>query len=383
MPFGTRSLDDPRSRQVVAALEAVGDSRSSVVLPAMSDRFRADLRAQLVAVTPRLVEEGVRPGTETAARPARTARTAPVVRPAARTRPMTVLLAGAAVVVLGMGGATWLARGALPGDALYGLKRTAESVDVSLSGSDLDKGHAQLVDAQKRVEEVDALLGRTGALALSGAPTGGGYAAAGGISDATATLIVSTLQAADTDTHTGVTTIGDDAVSRGDAAGLDLVVAWAGGQRDRIDALVARIPAGPAHDQAETSATEIRAGLQRATDLLTDYTDTTCRRDRDAFGPTTCLPPVPTAAPPVTTDPPATTPPSTGGGGGGGGAPAPTPTATSTPTPAASGLQPGALPTGSSASATSVAPPVTVDSCGVQISLPVAGVSLGTCAPTR
>ena len=48
--------------------------------------------------------------------------------------------------------------GALPGDALYGLKRTAESVDVSLSGSDLDKGHAQLVDAQKRVEEIDALL---------------------------------------------------------------------------------------------------------------------------------------------------------------------------------------------------------------------------------
>ncbi|MHA3701502.1 hypothetical protein ACXR2U_04915, partial [Jatrophihabitans sp. YIM 134969] len=68
MMFPARRLDGPVERKVVAALEAVGAGRSTVRLPAMSDSFRDELRAQLVAVTPRLVAEGVRPGTETAPR---------------------------------------------------------------------------------------------------------------------------------------------------------------------------------------------------------------------------------------------------------------------------------------------------------------------------
>ncbi|MHA3705251.1 DUF5667 domain-containing protein, partial [Jatrophihabitans sp. YIM 134969] len=294
---------------------------------------------------------------------------------APRTRPMTVLVAGAAVVVVGLGGATWLARGALPGDALYGLKRTAEGVDVSLSGSDLDKGHALLVGAQTRVQEVRDLVGRPQSMAL-GART----SAAGGLSDSTVKLVVKTLETADTDTQKGVTLIGDDAIKRNVSDGLTLVVGWAQGQRARIDSLVGAIPAqGAAHDRAVASATNIRAALTRAEQLQKDYTNKTCRRDRDQFGPTPCL----AAAAPATPVTPSTAPsgrttsaPATGGGTPdvGPSSSAPTsaaPTANSGGTPTTSTSRPGRTRAGSS----SPTPLLSVGTCGAV----VAGISLGPC----
>ena len=180
-----------------------------------------------------------------------------------------------------------------------------------------------------------------------------------------------------------MTRIGDDALTRGNAAGLQLVVQWAQGQRDRLDALVGRIPSGPAHDQAQASATEIRTGLKRASDLLADYTDATCTRTRDDFGPTPCL-----VTPHAPAQGPAPSGPSSPGGTTG---VVPGPTggpATTTPapaTPAAPGPSKAPTAAGSTTAgpATSAASPVVVDSCGVQVNLPIATVSLGTCPPGR
>ncbi|MBS2548034.1 hypothetical protein KGQ19_14285 [Catenulispora sp. NL8] len=69
---------------------------------------------------------------------------------------------GVAVGVLsgGLGGVAWAASSALPGDPLYGVKRSLENMRVSVSGSDLDRGEQYLGQAKTRLEEIQKLLGR-------------------------------------------------------------------------------------------------------------------------------------------------------------------------------------------------------------------------------
>ena len=69
---------------------------------------------------------------------------------------------GVAVGVLsgGIGGVAWAASSALPGDPLYGVKRSLENMRVSVSGSDLERGEQYLGQAKTRLAEVHKLLGR-------------------------------------------------------------------------------------------------------------------------------------------------------------------------------------------------------------------------------
>lgn len=67
---------------------------------------------------------------------------------------------GVAVGVLsgGIGGVAWAASSALPGDPLYGVKRSLENMRVSVSGSDLERGEQYLGQAKTRLGEVRRLL---------------------------------------------------------------------------------------------------------------------------------------------------------------------------------------------------------------------------------
>ncbi|MFD0630603.1 DUF5667 domain-containing protein [Catenulispora yoronensis] len=69
---------------------------------------------------------------------------------------------GVAVGVLsgGIGGVAWAASSALPGDPLYGVKRSLENMRVSVSGSDLERGEQYLGQAKTRLAEVHKLQGR-------------------------------------------------------------------------------------------------------------------------------------------------------------------------------------------------------------------------------
>jgi hypothetical protein len=60
----------------------------------------------------------------------------------------------------GVGGVAWAASGALPGDPLYGVKRSLENMRVSVSGSDLERGSQYLGQAKTRLAEVQHLLDR-------------------------------------------------------------------------------------------------------------------------------------------------------------------------------------------------------------------------------
>ncbi|MDQ1585432.1 MAG: hypothetical protein QOH80_797, partial [Actinomycetota bacterium] len=108
--------------------------------------FRSELRARLVAETERAV--------------------APLVVPQPRTggtataRPPRMRQAVAALVATTLVGGVGVAAAstrAVPGDALYGLKRGIESAELSLARSDMSRGRELLEQADHRLSEAEAL----------------------------------------------------------------------------------------------------------------------------------------------------------------------------------------------------------------------------------
>ena len=141
---------DPRVQAVVGALASLP------IAPPPDPAFRAELRAQLVAITPRIVAESAppAPAAATAAQTAATAKTVPTKPERTRRfslgRPLAVTASLVAVLALLLGGAVWMSRKALPGDTLYGLKRASESLQLATAGSDREKAQDYLDFAATR-----------------------------------------------------------------------------------------------------------------------------------------------------------------------------------------------------------------------------------------
>ena len=195
---------DPRIRSLVASLSELDYA------PAPEPDFRAELRAQLVAVAPRIVAES-RETAEAATSDAREGTQAPVADLERRRRrfahPLGIAAGVAAAFVMLFGGALWLSQKSLPGDSLYGLKRAGENIRLDLASSGTDRGHLYLSLAQTRVEEARALVQHSEALA------GGGTLAGGRLSPGTASLVSSTLNSADADLADGSTELNRQAVT--------------------------------------------------------------------------------------------------------------------------------------------------------------------------
>ena len=265
---------DPRIRAVVMGL------RTLEVAPPARAHFRAELRAQLVAVAPRLIADGT--AAEGVPRDAVLARPRPQPRPRAVVearpnglrraldrlanlpinRPLGVLTAVVAVLGLLLGGAVFMSRSALPGDALYGLKRASENVELSLASGPTDKANVLLGFARTRADEVNALLARADSTALSA-----GANASGALNARTAGLIKSTLASADQDVTQASQLLGTAAVRGKSAKPLDMMTAWTPGQTARLTDALHRIPAGPLHAQAASSVNLVNAAQVRAAKL--------------------------------------------------------------------------------------------------------------------
>ena len=120
--------------------------------PAPRAEFVADLRVQLMAAADTLLI----PAT-TKADPKR----APVVTLSPSTRRHHRRLAVAAAAFVAVGGTAGVAAAAensLPGDALYPIKRSIESAQVSFNTSDSAKGHDLISQASTRLDEVNGLI---------------------------------------------------------------------------------------------------------------------------------------------------------------------------------------------------------------------------------
>jgi hypothetical protein len=118
-------------------------------IPAPRADFVADLRMRLMDAA------------DTLLLPA-DAKFAPVItlpQPGRRRERRIATAAAALVLVGGTAGVAAAAENALPGDALYPVKRAIESAQVSMNSSDTAKGHDLLNQAGTRLDEVDALMG--------------------------------------------------------------------------------------------------------------------------------------------------------------------------------------------------------------------------------
>ena len=321
---------DPRVRELVGALAGLA------VAPPMRAEFRAELRAQLVAVTPRLVEEGeasVAPAA--AATQARTKRAAKAERaeaePARRFRfakPLIAVACALTAFVLLLGGAVLLSQHALPGDALYGVKRASEDVEYSTTSGTVAKGKLKLDFAATRIGEVADLLHTPTAMA-GGV---GAIADSGQINSNTAGLVRDTLGSADSDVKSAAQMLGWEAVRNKDAGSLTAITSWMPPQIEEMRRIVARIPAGSLHQRALTSLSVLQQAKQRAIALQGEL-GCSClvSVNGDDFGPQPCTP--------------CSSTPTTLPGGGKTGTNTPGPTSSRSPTTTGTGHRVGGSPT--------------------------------------
>lgn len=278
---------DPRVRELVGALAGLE------IAPAPRPEFRAELRAQLVAVAPRLIAEGEVATTapaEVRVAAAEKARhkAADADRPRRRLKLLKPLVTAACVLtafVLLLGGAVLISQHALPGDALYGVKRVSEDTEYRLTGGSVAKGRLKLEFAARRIGEVGDLLPRPSALA-----GGSGVLADGaGINSDTAALVRQTLGSADGDVQTAAQLLGGDAVRTGNADPLDVITSWTPGQIKAMRAIVGEIPAGALHQRALATLRLLRDAQQRAAALRADL-GCSClsTTNTDSLGPLPC-----------------------------------------------------------------------------------------------
>ncbi|MCW2496122.1 MAG: hypothetical protein JWQ77_2046 [Jatrophihabitans sp.] len=381
---------DPRIREVVAALATLDPA------PAPRAHFRAELRAQLVAVAPRLVQEG----TEELA--PRRAEAAPPKQPVKKGlisglhlgRPLAAVACTVVILAMLLGGVVVLSRGSLPGDALYGVKRASENAQLAATSGAEAKAKLNLKLASTRFSEVAKLLPES-------------PAAAKRVSSHTRSLVDSTLGSADSDLLSASQTLGAQAIRNNSAAPLDVLTKWAPGALSHLTSIINRLPAGDLRDRVTGSYTLLTSAFTRAK-MLAAEAGCSCLHatSSDQLGPLpcpVCVSPAhpgvpggsgPSKTPAVSTKPTAPVSSSTGaatgstGSTGAGSSAAATgngtgPSATATPTPTPSKSRPGlTLPTILSTLPSLPIGPIGIGSCGISVSLSPIILHLGSCPTT-
>lgn len=213
--------------------------------PVPEARFKADLRAQLVAITARIVSESSAEDAPSAVAGHRSrSRALRTLR-----RPVLALAGASTVLTLLLGMAVWMSSGSLPGQSLYGVKRASENVQLSMAGSDVAKGQAYLQLAGNRVREAADLLSQPGAMVASG-----GISADGGrLNPRTVSLVAQTLDSADADSVHGMQLLGRAAVGQMSKEPLAKMSSWLPQQRTLMTKVRDQIPAGPLRTRAQAS----------------------------------------------------------------------------------------------------------------------------------
>ncbi|MEU8182442.1 DUF5667 domain-containing protein [Micromonospora sp. NPDC049044] len=200
----------------LAPLVAVGQRISTDPPTVEVDQdFRTGLRAMLLATaerdglgsTPAASEpDTTRPATTTRGRllPAATAR---------RARARGAILVGVAAGAIAVSGISAASENAVPGDALYGMKRSTERAQLALASSDISRGQLFLDFARTRLGEAAELRGDRI-----------GYSAV--------------LDDMDADTRQGVRLLTTAAAQRADPGSLDTLNTFVTGQRRAVSGLL-------------------------------------------------------------------------------------------------------------------------------------------------
>jgi hypothetical protein len=203
-----RSRADDELTALVAVSRRLTADRPDVEV---DGEFRTGLRAMLVATVER---EGVgapaKSGTASGVRgsllPAMTGR---------RARARGAILVGVAAGAIALSGISAASENALPGDALYGMKRSTERAQLALASSDISRGQLFLDFARTRLDEAATV--RDDRLGFS-----------------------AVLDDMDADTRQGVRLLTTVAAQRSDPAALDAVDTFLDGQRRAVSGLLDR-----------------------------------------------------------------------------------------------------------------------------------------------
>ncbi len=254
--------------------------------PSPEPRFKSELRAQLVAITARIVSESAAADADPAGSAAVVGSRATGGRAVRALRRPVLALAGAStVLVLLLGMAVWMSSGSLPGQSLYGVKRASENVQLSMAGNDVAKGQAYLQLAGNRVREAAKLLSQPSAMVASGGVSADGKR----ISPRTASLVNDTLASADDDTVHGMQLLGRAAVAQLSKDPLTKMTTWWPGQNTRMTEVRNRLPAGALRTRAQASVLLLQRIAAR-TGQLASAMGCPClsRALADELGPVPC-----------------------------------------------------------------------------------------------
>ncbi|MDG4804504.1 DUF5667 domain-containing protein [Micromonospora sp. WMMD980] len=230
---GRRHHVRSRADGELTALVAVG-RRLTVERPTVDvdPGFRTGLRAMLVATAER---EGVTAATASGAGlrgallPAITGR---------RARARGAILVGVAAGAIALSGISAASENALPGDALYGMKRSTERAQLALANSDISRGQLFLDFARTRLDEAASV--RHDRLGFS-----------------------AVLDDMDADTRQGVRLLTTVAAQRSDPTALDAVDTFLAGQRRVVSGLLDR-PDHADRDRTRRSLALLDAAGRRA-----------------------------------------------------------------------------------------------------------------------
>jgi hypothetical protein len=162
----------------------------------------------------------------------------------------SIAVAAALTLVLSLSGlGILLARGALPGDTLYGVKRMAESISLTLTFGDESTAHKHLDHAAARVHELEALAAQQ--------PKPG---------DTPVDAYHAALSDLDNDATAGSRQL-ITLATRGDVGRLESLRAWAAGQRDRLATMAPLLPSA-LRSRHSVSAELLSRIVERAESLL-------------------------------------------------------------------------------------------------------------------
>src|SRR5947207_872973 len=150
----TRSTIDPQLSGYVRLGTAL--PHTSAALSGPSTDFRDSLRAMLVATAER---DGIGATAVDSDAPeiGKRARVSQPVVGSKRAR--GAILVGLAAGTLALSGMSAASTDAMPGDALYGMKRSTESARLALAGSDVSRGQLYLDFARNRLDEAESVGG--------------------------------------------------------------------------------------------------------------------------------------------------------------------------------------------------------------------------------
>lgn len=237
---GRRHHVRDRADEELAELIAVSDHLIAVKPQVELDPdFRTGLRAMLVATAER---DGIGATAVEAPEPDFTAEPRPRFT-GRRIRARGAVIVGVAVGAIAVSGMSAASENAMPGDALYGVKRSTERAQLALASSDVTRGQLFLDFARTRLAEAGAVREDSAGFAR-------------------------VLDDMDGDTRQGAKLLHGAAIQRRDATPLDAVDTFVSGQRQQITKMLERL--SPAdRDRAVESLAVLDQVSQRSKALRT------------------------------------------------------------------------------------------------------------------